>query len=106
MNKLRAKDLILLSRIAKKIGLNNILPTIEDLTGLSDLQKLIKQKQQGIKMVIAIIENIHLAEKEIFELISIVSGKEIELCFEMSFKELKDNLTFALDDEGIVSFFS
>ena len=94
MRKLGANELYLLSEIADKMDLE-----------LPDLPKETNEEQMknwGMKLFTKMFRKVYKAKNEMNKLIENLTGKKID---EMSIKEIKDNITEILKQEGVMDFF-
>jgi hypothetical protein len=99
MKRLTIDEVYLLSEIADKIDINVDMP---DVKGKSDKEIELMQEQLGKKLMLQMFRKMHKAKAEISELIKMVTGKEASL---LNIKELKENITEILRQEGIMDFF-
>ena len=99
MKRLTIEEVYLLSEIADKIDINIDMP---DTKGKSESEIALLQEQLGKKLMLQMFRRMHKAKAEISELIKMVTEKEAST---LSIKELKENITEILRQEGIMDFF-
>jgi hypothetical protein len=105
IRELKTKDIFLISKIAKKIEIHKLIkiPNIEE---MQEIDKENAKKQIGIDLFLLVFENIYLAEKEVMELISNLTGLNNIEIDALSFKELKEIISSIFKSEELVSFLS
>lgn len=101
MRNLQAKDLFTFSKMITKMELK------EQFKEMLDPESRVDGKPQnlGIDIIMLIIENISLAEKEFYEFIAPIAEKGIDEVKEMTFKELKEIFAVIITDADFASFF-
>ena len=99
MKRLTIEEVYLLSEIADKIDVKVDLP---DIKGKNKDEIALLQEQLGKKLMLQMFRKMYKAKNEISELIKMVTEKEAST---LSIKELKENITEILKQEGIMDFF-
>ncbi|AGK97626.1 hypothetical protein [Clostridium pasteurianum] len=106
MRSLLTQDLFPLTRIVKKMNIKNDIKAIaKDLSGLSDEEKLKVKDSLNIDLMMLFIENIGSAEKEIYKLLSNLSGKTEKEIAEQKLIETIDMLKEIFNDDQFDDFF-
>lgn len=105
IRELKTKDIFLLSKIAQKIEIHKLIK-IPNLEEMDEKNKEIAKRQIGIDLFMLVFENIYLAEKEVMELISRLTGLNIVEIDNLSFKDLKEIISNIFNSEDLISFLS
>lgn len=103
--KLKGKHIFLLSKIVRKMDLKNKLPKTQNVSGLTDEEKILKQEDIGRQFLFTVIESLYLAENEIIELLADASSVEYEEIQSLSFSELIEKVKELFSSEDFQSFF-
>ncbi|WP_054028134.1 hypothetical protein [Bacillus sp. FJAT-28004] len=93
LRKLQLKDIFPMSRIIKKIGIKEIMKQAaaaleENKEAASKRTTEAKQMQAGVEMLAVVLENIHLAEKEVTDFLASLAGMESEKFAELDIEQL------------------
>ena len=104
MRKLKGKDIFKMSKILKRIGLKNEIGSIvKSLETGEDKEEL--AMDLGVEFFAMIIENIHMAEKEIFDLLGDISGYTGEEYAERDLDLILDDIEQLKNSEDLMGFF-
>jgi hypothetical protein len=98
LRKLKTNDIFKMSKILKKMNLKNELKVAEE------GKKIKTQEQIGLELILAVFENLHLAQGEVNEFLSDLVGMSVE-----EFEQLEIEKVFEIIEEfkampGISSF--
>lgn len=109
LRKLQVKDIFPMSRIIKKIGIREIMKqAAAALEGKKDNASEQttegKQMQAGIEMLAVVIENMHLAEKEVMDLLASLAGMESDRFAELDIEQLASVIDQFKGMPGLTSF--
>lgn len=92
LRKLQMKDIFPMSRIIKKIGIKEIMKqaaaALEKKEEGSEQSTDAKQMQAGMEMLAVVLENIHLAEKEVTDFLASLAGMESEKFAKLDIEQL------------------
>lgn len=99
---LKTKDLFTLSEIVDKMGLDGDIQTIL----AARKNKDVTENEIGEKLIFAIIKKLHMAKKEITQLLANVSDKSIKDIEDLPVKETIALIKELLTEEGVLSFLS
>lgn len=102
--KLKGKDIFKVSKIMKKIGLK------KEISALATYLEEGQSKEDlamnlGIEFFTMIIENIHMAEKEIFDFLADLLGMSAEEYSERDLDLIIDDIEALKNSEDLVGFF-
>ena len=112
MRKLKAKDLGLFSKIVGKLNLkdevNELFVTVD---GTDKTEEQIEQEQRqaneelGVKLVVLLVEKYWMAEKEVYRLLTDLTGMTVKEVQDLPFDEFVDLFMKIKEDESFNSFF-
>lgn len=111
LRKLQLKDIFPMSRIIKKIGIKEIMkqaaaalenkkPKVSEKEQLTEA----KQMQAGMEMLAVVLENIHLAEKEVTDFLASLAGMEPEAFASLNIEQLGSVFEQFKELPGLSSF--
>lgn len=104
MRELKNKDLFKLSKILKKIKIKIEVETEEMVNGKAE--KVVKsQSQLGAEMILAMLENISLAEREVNDFMAGLLGITENEFAEMPISETMKHFNELKEMDGFVDFF-
>jgi hypothetical protein len=107
MRKLKTSDLFSLSRILKKMNIKeDIKKLAKDITGATPEEK--KKAEQGMEIDLAMlfVENIGLAEREIYKFFADLTGEAASNIENMDLDKFIDLVKELFNQDGFASFLS
>lgn len=109
LRKLQLKDIFPMSRIIKKIGIKEIMKqaaaALENKKPEASEQSTeAKQMQAGMEMLAVVLENIHLAEKEVTDFLASLAGMEPEAFASLDIEQLGSVFEQFKELPGLPSF--
>ena len=105
--KLKTQDMFKLLKVVKKTGMfNNIKDLFKTVGGKSEKELEEIQTKVGMDIVVGIISNLDLAEKEIYDLVASITGKKAKDIAEQDPMETMEVLQKIINDDSVKSFLS
>ncbi|MDK2800565.1 MAG: hypothetical protein PWQ70_2184 [Clostridiales bacterium] len=103
---LKTKDLFLITKIIKKMGLKDaIKEMMVSVKGKkkADIEKL--QEEKGMELIFYIIENLHIAEQEVYQLLANYADKSVKEIENQSINDTFELIKKLFDEGDILNFF-
>lgn len=97
---IKTKHIFQLSRIVDKMQVKEEMQDIFEGSG----KKKISEQALGVKITMALITKMHLAETETISLLAEMSGKTKESIQNQAFKETFEMIKAMLSEEGVLDF--